>query len=79
MMHFVPFSDKEGLTKSCAKTFDIPVLQDWCPATLMDCNLLANYYNQRVLETLWKEGEENESVDFPHAIYLDAIDHGGTI
>ena len=50
-------------------------MSGWCPVTLMDCSLLAAYYNQVALDAAYNR----PGSDFPTAIYLDAVDLGGTI
>jgi hypothetical protein len=45
----------------------------------MDSSLINNYYNQRVLDAIFVEGEKNPAVDFPNAIYIDTVDVSGTI
>lgn len=65
--------------KECAECFKIPGMAGWCPSTLMDSSLINNYYNQRVLDAAYTEGEANPVVDFPNAIYIDTVDLGGTI
>lgn len=54
--------------------FNIPGLTDWCPTTLEDMSQLANYYNQIALAQALKRQDY-----FPNAIYIDAVDHDGTI
>ncbi|CAE8631146.1 unnamed protein product [Polarella glacialis] len=78
---FLPnmFGSQERLARRCAALFEIPNMTSWCPPALMDLSLLSNYYNQRVLEAAFRQGASDSSVDFPHAIYIDAIDHGGLI
>ena len=41
---------------------------------LQDMGQLANYHNQIVLDSVHNEGETNEAVDFPNAIYIDDVD-----
>ena len=60
--------------KSCAATFKIPGMTDWCPLTLLDMNRLANYYNQFTLDLA-----VTCDLDFPNAIYLDGLYEDGTI
>lgn len=75
---FLPFIDKKRNTANCANVFNGdggPNVTGWCPLTLMDCSLLANYWNQRTLEAAYQDPDS----DFPNAIYIDAIDIGGAI
>ena len=62
-------------TSKCVKELHIPDMKGWCPPTLMDLSLLANYYSQRTIEAAY----EDDDSDFPHAIYIDGIDTDGTI
>eukprot|EP00931_Biecheleriopsis_adriatica_P086836 TRINITY_DN61407_c0_g1_i1.p1 TRINITY_DN61407_c0_g1~~TRINITY_DN61407_c0_g1_i1.p1 ORF type:complete len:485 (-),score=59.80 TRINITY_DN61407_c0_g1_i1:131-1537(-) len=77
LMTFLPLF-KEKYAKKCAQCFDIPGM-DWCPESLQDVGQLYNYYNQIALETAYTESATDESVDFPHAIYIDGLDFGGRI
>lgn len=69
----------EQLIHKCARCQQIPQMMGWCPMTLMDVSLITNFYNQRALEALYSEGAHDPAVDFPNAIYLDAVDAGGLI
>jgi len=64
--------------KDCAESAKIPNMTT-CPERLMDWGLLANYYNQRVLDLVYTESSAEGNADFPNAIYLDAVDVGGLI
>lgn len=77
---FLPdvFGSHDKWAKDCAKSSEIPNMTS-CPETLMDWGLLANYYNQKVLDLIYSEGFSNFNTDFPNAIYLDAVDLGGLI
>ena len=74
-LRFLPFFDPKGHTETCAKQFPSLNMSGWCPVTLMDCSLLAAYYNQVALDAAYNRPDS----DFPTAIYLDAVDIGGTI
>ena len=78
LIKFLPI-DVTADCKSMAKCFNIPGVDDWCPLTLMEYGLFNNYYNQRMIEQAWIEGATNAAVDFPNAIYIDVVDHGGAI
>jgi hypothetical protein len=75
LLHFLPGVGAAKHTAACAAALHIPGMDAWCPMTLMDLSLLANYYNQQTLEA----AHLDEHSDFPNAIYIDAIDQGGTI
>ena len=75
---FLPI-DRKGDVARCAKCLAVPGVNSWCPLTLMDLALFNNFYNQRMLEAAWLEGARNMAVDFPNAIYIDAVDVGGRI
>ena len=75
---FLPI-DRKGDVARCAKCLAVPGVDSWCPLTLMDYGLFNNYYNQRVLDAAWLEGARDAAVDFPNAIYIDAVDAGGRI
>jgi hypothetical protein len=62
------------IRKKCARAFNIPGLTDWCPMTLQDISQLTNYYNQIALEAVI-----TQNLDFPNAIYIDAVDESGLI
>ena len=46
---------------------------------LQDMGQLSNYHNQIVLDTVHNEGETNEAVDVPNAIYIDDVETVGLI
>jgi hypothetical protein len=85
---YVPFAKKEA-TKACAKLYHIPNMSGWCPLTLMDQGLLANYYNQYTLEAAYQgmkaaangdgSGSAGSKYEFPNAIYIDGIDAAGKL
>ena len=58
-----------------AKPGGVNMSGTWCPLTLMDCSLLANYYNQQVLEQAYND----PAFTLPNAIYIDAVDVEGGI
>jgi len=79
VINFVPLAKEMGALKKCAACFsDIPDFHS-CPMSLQDQGQLTNYYNQLILETVWAEGANNTATDFPNAIYIDGLDHGGLI
>merc|ERR1711977_397874 len=47
----------------------------WCPGELMDQSMLFNYWNAFAMELTFN----NDAMDFPHAIYLDAVTDNGHI
>eukprot|EP00438_Fugacium_kawagutii_P003052 Skav229455 [mRNA] locus=scaffold397:326805:328169:+ [translate_table: standard] len=77
---FLPdaFGSHKKWEKDCAASSSIPNMTV-CPQALMEWGLLANYYNQKVLDLVYSEGSSSFDVDFPNAIYLDAVDLGGLI
>uniref|UniRef100_A0A7S1FDN4 Phosphatidylinositol-specific phospholipase C X domain-containing protein n=1 Tax=Noctiluca scintillans TaxID=2966 RepID=A0A7S1FDN4_NOCSC len=77
LLTYLPLRRKD-IVDRCVKCLGIPGME-WCPVTLQDMGQLSNYYNQIVLDTLYNEGETNEAVGFPNAIYIDDVDTGGLI
>lgn len=75
---FVPLAKELGAEKKCMACYAIPNF-GYCPMSLQEQGQLSNYYNQRVLEAIYKEGASNPAVDFPNAIYIDGIDLDGRI
>lgn len=75
---FLPFG-KSSNREKCAKSCGIPGMTDWCPMSLQEYGQMVNYYNQRILDAVYLEGDREEAVDFPNAIYIDGLDHGGLI
>jgi len=73
LSHYVDI-DRDYWIKQCALSLHIPNMTDWCPPHLQDISQLTNYYNQLVLEAAFAN-----QLDFPNAIYLDAVDQDGTI
>ena len=61
--------------RDCASHFNIPNMSSWCPTRLMDVSQLSNYYAQLPIAAALS----NDAWDLPNAIYLDAVDAGGTI
>lgn len=70
---------RESLEQECAASLGIPGITRWCPMHLLDLSQLHNYYNQLILDATYNEGATNAAVDFPNAIYIDAVDVGGRI
>lgn len=60
--------------EKCAADFSIPGMTAWCPENLLNIAHLANYYSQASID--WAV---DCNLGFPNAIYLDAIEEGGTI
>jgi hypothetical protein len=77
-LKYLPFG-KKGNTEKCAKTCGVPGMVGWCPMSLQDYGQLVNYYNQRILDAVYLEGDKDNAVDFPNAIYIDGLDHSGLI
>ena len=59
----------QDVGKRCVEAFNVPGL-DWCPETLLEVACLENYYKQISLE----EALMSPELDFPNAIYLNALD-----
>jgi len=78
---FLPLlpSMRASLVKTCSQTLGVPGVSSWCPMRLLEISQLTNYYNQRVLDAIYLEGADDPAVDFPNAIYIDAIDTEGRI
>ena len=81
-----PLSERRDLSENCASRTNIPGLSDWCPETLLDVAQLGSYYDQIVLDGAYREAvvapsspSAEGTTAFPHALYLDALDYGGTI
>uniref|UniRef100_A0A7S4UGV8 Phosphatidylinositol-specific phospholipase C X domain-containing protein n=1 Tax=Ditylum brightwellii TaxID=49249 RepID=A0A7S4UGV8_9STRA len=68
-------SSKDKGQRICDDAYKIPGFGGWCPMTLLDVSLLTNYYKQVTLE----QARLEYAWDFPHAIYIDAVDFDGTI
>ena len=66
--------NRESEIAMCAEAFNIPEM-NWCPETLLDIANLENYYKQISIEEVIR----NNSLDFPNAIYINGVDHEGTI
>jgi len=75
---FLPIGKKSN-TEKCAKSCGVPGMGEWCPMSLQEYGQLVNYYNQRVLDAMYLEGDRDKAVDFPNAIYIDGLDNGGLI
>lgn len=75
-LEFDPTVDIMEVRHDCAKQFDIPsfTVSPWCPGTLLDVAQLSNYYNQVVINAALENGW-----GLPNAIYIDAVDVGGTL
>jgi hypothetical protein len=74
---YLPFG-KDSLRTRCAALLHIPNNTAFCPPTLLDAELLRNYYIGQVA----LDATASASIDTmapPGAIYLDALDAGGTI
>lgn len=68
---------KRITSKSCASSFHIPNMTDWCPGLLVEVEQLRSYYLQIAMEAV--AAAEDGDLGFPGAIYLDAVDTEGTI
>ncbi len=64
--------------RRCSANFHTPETTHWCPETLLDIAQLSSYYVQSLLEYAY-DGIESKQLAFPNAVYLDALDWGGTI
>jgi hypothetical protein len=75
-LEFDPTVNIMEVRQDCAKQFAIPnfTVSPWCPATLLDVAQLSNYYNQVVINAALENGW-----GLPNAIYIDAVDVGGTL
>jgi len=63
-----------GITQDkCGELF-VPNMS-WCPGELMDQSLLFNYWTAFTLELTFN----SDVMDFPHAIYIDAVTDSGHI
>lgn len=71
--HFLPPA-RQAAEKKCAALFHIPGMDSWCPMTLQAAAQLENYYNQIALDAVITQG-----LHLPNAIYINAVDLGGTI
>merc|ERR1711920_807403 len=60
--------------KECALSFEIPGFESWCPERLIDAAQMLNYYKQQTIEEAYQQG-----LEFPNAIYIDAVGPGGLI
>lgn len=76
-LHFVSpeVLDVMGTRRDCASHFNIPNMTTWCPTRLIDVSQLSNYYAQLPIAAALT----NNAWDLPNAIYIDAVDAGGTI
>ena len=72
---YLPFG-KDKKRQKCAASLNIPNLTDWCPLTLLEAELLRNYYTQRALD---KTADAESGLALPGAIYIDVLDINGTI
>lgn len=71
----LPQSKKDSILKKCCQEYPaVPLDNTWCPAKLRDLSYLNNYFKQCSLS----QGD-SENLDFPNAIYIDAIGPDGTI
>ncbi|CAK9109332.1 unnamed protein product [Durusdinium trenchii] len=79
-IEFLPnvFGTHDKWRKECAATSGVPNMT-FCPKYLMEWSLMTNFYNQKVIDMAYVEGAADLDVDFPNAIYLDAMDLGGLI
>jgi hypothetical protein len=68
-------ASRDKLLAKCAALFKIPNITAFCPITLLDLGRFNNYYSQLTMELPVR----SEDFDFPHAIYLDAVDVDGVI
>lgn len=66
--------------RKCSTNFQTPEPTLWCPETLLDIAQLSSYYVQTILEYAHSGMDfKIQKMAFPNAIYLDALDWGGTI
>lgn len=79
LLVYLPFLFRKAKIEKCARAFNIPNMSGWCPMSLQDVGQLNNYYVQMTLEQAYLEGNSDEAVDFPNAIYIDGIETGGRI
>jgi hypothetical protein len=79
MLKFDPLVNKKKTTEKCAKIFNIPNMTEWCPATLLDCEQLRDYYLQISMDRVISSESAVYGAGFPGAFYLDAVGHNGTL
>jgi hypothetical protein len=73
LLHFFPVTPEID-TQTCANSFQIPLMTNYCPARLIDCGSLQNYYSQLVFEAVIAA-----NATLPNAIYIDNVVQGGAI
>merc|ERR1711862_465223 len=78
LLTFLPLIGKSEDIKKCAESYHIAGMAN-CPMSLQETGQINNYYNQVVLEGVFQEGQTNDAVDFPNAIYIDGVDIDGQI
>eukprot|EP00656_Telonema_subtile_P033615 TRINITY_DN3735_c0_g1_i5.p1 TRINITY_DN3735_c0_g1~~TRINITY_DN3735_c0_g1_i5.p1 ORF type:complete len:448 (-),score=118.01 TRINITY_DN3735_c0_g1_i5:2-1345(-) len=78
-MHFAICTEtkKYEHRQDCANALEIPNVTAFCPEALLGFNQLANYYRQEQLHDILDPSCQH--CDLPNAMYIDAVDHGGTI
>ena len=63
----------------CANAFLIPNMTQYCPSSLLEIAQLENYYKQIALEEVIRTVQDgNFTLNFPNAIYINAVDIDGT-
>jgi len=70
----------DALTNLCAKSYNIPGMESWCPNSLLDGSQLTSYYNQFLFEKVLEAATNTSlsSCGFPNGFYGDALDIDGT-
>lgn len=58
----------------CAKVFNVPGMNEWCPMHLQAMAQLENYYSQ-----ISFENAVTNDYGIPNAVYINAVDYNGTI
>ena len=91
LIRFLPGLTGKAARKKCAALFSkLPGVApaDWCPLTLLDAELMRNYYLQVAIEATARNGSAGAGgagwaalppLEPPGAIYIDAFDASGLI